>query len=874
MWSTTFVKLIAVLTLLLSTCRTAARADSVNWYGPIVNGTQPLVAPYSGLLYATAIGGSTAATVEFGRGTNAGDLVPLLNGLPHTNLGMEVFVGTYAAGEELGIYLKNLNGETAFSNKIGLDSRTNISYLDSNNSLGFGNQSIFLQLAPNIWTASFDDPSSWNFDDDDNDVIMSFRLAPVPEPVGFTLAAIAFFAFGLVCRSRYWIARMPEMTGRRRSTFGATVGILSCLTLILFSCQAKATVIPPNLPPGSQYQLIFVTESIRDATSSNIDDYNAFVTSEAALSPSLPATLWHAVASTTTVNAIDNAPSVGLPVYNTHGDLVASAATGLYTATLLNPIIYTQHGIGTVPISVWTGSDYTGLVSVNPMGAAGVQWGNAHSTTSTWASQVGEPAISLLPLYALSDPITAVPEPSAVVLLGSATVVIVVLRLSRKRCRKILATKAHRTWAIVPFACFVCIGSIPATTARHSSLRRSAFWSAAIRFLGISWKTALISLCIAAEAIAQSGGAYPQSVLAVSGSAIYGTTNTTVFKIDTDGTGFSTLHEFTGGPNDGSLPRGVALSGTWLYGTTQDVGGVDGAGKLFRIDSDGSDFEILHSFGNPADGQNPTALTFSGDQFFGATSIGGANGHGAVFRSSVIDSEVVTLYSFDAQSKGAGPGAPLALSDSTLYGTTQFDGMFGQGTLFKVSADGSGYSLLHTFGGANDSARGPVTVAGSTIYGASSSSAGGFLYEIGTDGSGFEILHSFSGSDGATPVGGLILAGSTLYGTTVKGGAAGLGSIFRVNIDGTGFDLLHSFTGGPTDGRGPQAGLTLVGETLFGTTFYGGLRDEGTIFSIAIDGSDYRLLHSFAIPEPSSIVLAALGVIGLAVLGCKRILTC
>src|SRR5664279_3169577 len=61
------------------------------------------------------------------------------------------------------------------------------------------------------------------------------------------------------------------------------------------------------------------------------------------------------------------------------------------------------------------------------------------------------------------------------------------------------------------------------------------------------------------------------------------------------------------------------------------------------------------------------------------------------------------------------------------------------------------------------------------------------------------ILHSFNNSDGALPQCGLILLGSTLYGTTWEGGTNGTGAVFKVNKDGSSFANLHSFeaiTGG------------------------------------------------------------------------------
>jgi len=59
---------------------------------------------------------------------------------------------------------------------------------------------------------------------------------------------------------------------------------------------------------------------------------------------------------------------------------------------------------------------------------------------------------------------------------------------------------------------------------------------------------------------------------------------------------------------------------------------------------------------------------------------------------------------------------------------------------------------------------------------------------------------------------------------------------------------VHSFKGGTTDGASPEAGLTLSGSVLYGTTSKGGAFGHGTIFAIPV-------------PEPSSLVLATIGAI-------------
>ncbi len=196
--------------------------------------------------------------------------------------------------------------------------------------------------------------------------------------------------------------------------------------------RAMAQVIPPDLPPGTQYQLIFVTMQLTAATSMHIADYNAFVTEQAGLNPSLPQGItWNAIGTASDAIAKVNAPWLGLPVYNTRGQLVASASSGgLYVHTHLNPVEYDQFG-NTGPIwsggeFAWTGSfDGGGPIpnNVNILGGQEPWIGNAASPgypngnlwLSATYSDYNEPPTLQLPMYALSTAITA-PEPSGMML--------------------------------------------------------------------------------------------------------------------------------------------------------------------------------------------------------------------------------------------------------------------------------------------------------------------------------------------------------------------------------------------------------------------------------------------------------------------------
>jgi uncharacterized repeat protein (TIGR03803 family) len=276
-----------------------------------------------------------------------------------------------------------------------------------------------------------------------------------------------------------------------------------------------------------------------------------------------------------------------------------------------------------------------------------------------------------------------------------------------------------------------------------------------------------------------------------------------VFAVKTNGTGFTSLHNFTafdsntGTNSDGFWPLGgLVLSGNTLYGTTYG-GGSSGSGTVFAINTNGTDFRIVHNF-TGSDGDVPVELILSGN---------------------------------------------------TLYGTAEYGGSSGWGTVFAVNTDGTGFTNLYNFTATlfpsytNNDGASPsgVTLSGNTLYGAAdlgSSSGSGTLFALNTDGTGFTNLHNFNGgSDGVNPAAGPILSGSTLYGEAYNGGTYNNGTVFAVNTDGTGFTKLRNFNG--SDGAHPIGGLILSGNTLFGTTFggynsSGGFSGNGTVFSITL----------------------------------------
>ena len=62
------------------------------------------------------------------------------------------------------------------------------------------------------------------------------------------------------------------------------------------------------------------------------------------------------------------------------------------------------------------------------------------------------------------------------------------------------------------------------------------------------------------------------------------------------------------------------------------------------------------------------------------------------------------------------------------------------------------------------------------------------------DGSGYTVLHTFVGADGTNPRRRVLQSDDgTLYGTTSRGGFGDAGTIFRIAPSGTGYTVLHDF---------------------------------------------------------------------------------
>jgi hypothetical protein len=120
-----------------------------------------------------------------------------------------------------------------------------------------------------------------------------------------------------------------------------------------------------------------------------------------------------------------------------------------------------------------------------------------------------------------------------------------------------------------------------------------------------------------------------------------GTSLGAIFKLDQSGNA-SILHSFSGA--DGALPRTLIFdsSSGYLYGESVaghyngGAGIIDagyGSQNVFKLDTAGGNFTILHTFGG--DGFFPTSLALGpSGKLFGTTDLGGSLGEGILFELS------------------------------------------------------------------------------------------------------------------------------------------------------------------------------------------------------------------------------------------------
>jgi uncharacterized repeat protein (TIGR03803 family) len=279
------------------------------------------------------------------------------------------------------------------------------------------------------------------------------------------------------------------------------------------------------------------------------------------------------------------------------------------------------------------------------------------------------------------------------------------------------------------------------------------------------------------------------------GGTVAGRASGTVFSV-TSAAVWTNLWNFTAGTDEGAPTSAPVLGPDGnFYGTTDGIY-AGTYGTAYKITPKGV-LTTIHAF-KFTDGSTPYALILGLDgNFYGVTRGGGVNQKGVIFRMSKAGA-VKVLHSFAGYpNDGELPIGTLAQgNDGTLYGTTYIGGTKKWGTVFKISATGANYQVIHNFDRTLDI------------------------------------------NDGINPLSGMAIGNDgNLYGTSGGGGKQNAGSLFKITPAGT-YTTLYSFcpVSGCKDGFYPQTAMVQhTNGKFYGATESGGTTvNGGEFFSLDV----------------------------------------
>jgi uncharacterized repeat protein (TIGR03803 family) len=335
---------------------------------------------------------------------------------------------------------------------------------------------------------------------------------------------------------------------------------------------------------------------------------------------------------------------------------------------------------------------------------------------------------------------------------------------------------------------------------------------------------------------------------------------------------FTGLREEQGFPTLSGLVKDAAGN---LYGT--NAGGTDGfAGSIFSYSASTQSLSTVASFSN-SDGRFPQGALTPDDSgnLYGTTASGKTQAAGVIFRFTPSSATITTLGTLGDANLSSPSGKLLRDGGGNLYGTASQGGDFGFGGVFEYNAASQKVISLASFDGSNGlrPEGGLARDSAGNFYG---TTLGG-----GADGVGIVfrldgVTHALSTiasldsiGDGADGV--IVDAAGNIFGTTAGGGSHNLGSVFEIAAGSNTLNTLASFDG--TNGFLPAGGLVLdQSGNLFGTTALGGpdviVNSDG---SLSNDGPNaVGTIFEISVPEPNSTFVGVCMALGMVLIRRRR----
>ena len=339
----------------------------------------------------------------------------------------------------------------------------------------------------------------------------------------------------------------------------------------------------------------------------------------------------------------------------------------------------------------------------------------------------------------------------------------------------------------------------------------------------------------------------------------------TIFKMNLDGTGFTTVYSFAAStgfdPEGGEL---IKAPNNKLYGMCRR-GGTNSKGCLFSFDPISNTYTDIINFNGPNGAFPEGNLILAPDgMLYGLTTHGGTHDAGILFKFNPNTNFGNLLWEFDVATGGTYPESTLLLgTDGKLYGTTANGGTGGYGTIFRFNLSNNVYSVLYDMGQdiGNDRLSpygGLVQSRNGWIYGEAINNVipgpsevqvfrfnpiSNALARISIQSTQFEnVLNRKLMKE--------FIVFEELYGLSDTHPNS-FGKIFKILPSNNTYQEVYDF-GDPNfnsgiNGAHPVGGLAYASlATYFGVTKSGGTKDSGVIFRfISGAGGGYKKLHDF-----------------------------
>jgi uncharacterized repeat protein (TIGR03803 family) len=285
------------------------------------------------------------------------------------------------------------------------------------------------------------------------------------------------------------------------------------------------------------------------------------------------------------------------------------------------------------------------------------------------------------------------------------------------------------------------------------------------------------------------------------------------------------------------------LYGRTLFGGVGGCNGYCGFGLLYRINKDGSGFQILHKFcsqANCADGSSGGRLVLGTDgNFYGTSTSGGSSGYGVIFRVTPSTGAYQVVFNFGV-STGIDPSDLTVGSNGTLYGLSSGNGQIlfnydvPTGKLTNVPLRFPSINGFPSHGFDLTLGRNGNLYGLYVIY----AHRGAGLFEVQPDGSHLQLFPFYTTVAGAGAPEGLLLASDGNFWIASANGSTGYGNIVSISpSDGSLIQTLTPFSASASIGVYPMGIIQAKDGTLWGETDQGGNSPKGQF----ADGTVFKL---------------------------------